>query len=154
MSLFDFELPGSRRRAINLRVRPGLQLRLPFVVLAITGVFVMLFAAHMDQAYGKLISIGIEQPWLRTLIAEQSHDFLVVSCAIGAGYVTAVLVACLSYGHRMLGPIVPIMRQIEGMKNGDYVSQISLRDGDPFADVARELNELASILRTQEKLAE
>lgn len=154
MSRRKFEMPGSRRRAVNLRLQPMLQLRLPLVVLAITALFGVGFAFHMDAAYGVLVKVGIEDPGIRALIEEQSRDFMVVSMAIGGAYVVAVLIACLAHGHRLLGPVSAIRRQIEGMKNGDYVSRLELRTGDPFSEVADDLNELATLLRIQEKRAE
>jgi hypothetical protein len=151
MGLRNFQLPGSRRRTINLQLQPWIQLRLPLVVFAITAAFSVLFAANFHQAYGKLLDIGIEQPWLRELMAQQTRNVLVVSLAIGVGYVGTVLVACLAYGHRLLGPLVPIRRQIEAMKNGDYASRVDLRKGDLFNEIAGDLNELAQLLRDQEK---
>ena len=150
MSLLDFWMPGSRRRAINLRIRPGLQLQLPLVVVAITVAFATLFAAHTDEAYGRLVHIGIDQPGLKALVADQGRDFLVVSASMGAAYVLAVLVACLVHGHRLLGPIIALRRHLEGMKNGDYTSRIALRAGDAFSDVADDLNELSGALHDKE----
>ena len=141
----------SARRAVNLRFRPGLQLRLPLIVVVLTTAFGALFAVHTEQAYGTLIRIGIDQPELRALVADQGVDFLVVSLAIAAAYVLSILVACLADSHRALGPIVAFRQHLEGMKNGDFVSRLSLRAGEPFNDVADDLNELSSILRKQQK---
>jgi hypothetical protein len=144
-------MPGSHRRAVNLGIRPGLQLRLPLVVIAITVAFAALFAAHTDAAYGRFVRIGIDQPGLKALVAYQGRDFLVVSLAMGTAYVLAILVACLVHGHRLLGPIVALRRHLEGMKNGDYSSSVVLRAGDVLSDVADDLNGLTAILRDQEK---
>ncbi len=154
MGLGKFEMPGSRRRAINLRVQPGLQLRLPIVLLTLSVAFAWLFAANTQKAYARLAKVAVEEPWLQELVAQQHHDFLVVSMAIGAAYILFVVLACLAHGHRMLGPLIPIRRQIEGMKNGDYSTRTHLRVGDPCIDIAEDLNELASILRDQEKPAQ
>ena len=84
-------------------------------------------------------------------MAEQARDYLIVSFAIGGAYVLMVLVACLAHAHRILGPLIPIRTHIEGMKNGDYSSVLRLRSGDPFVEIADDLNELASLLREQAK---
>jgi len=153
MSLRDLEMPGSRRRAINLGLRPGLQLRLPAIVVGATVAFGLLFAAHTQAAYGRFVAIGIEHPGLRALVQDQGRDFLIVSLAIGLAYVMVILLACLIQAHRLLGPVVALRRHLEGMKNGDYVSRLSLRTNDPFNDIADDLNELAAILRDQQKRA-
>jgi hypothetical protein len=151
MNLRKFQMPGSRRRAINLRLQPGLQLRLPAVVFGLTGAFGLLFAAHTNRAWGKFVQIGVDEQWLQELVAYQQRDYLMVSLAIGAAYIFTVLIACLAHGHRLLGPLVPIRRQIGGLINGDYATRTHLRDGDPFSEVAEDLNELAGVLQELEK---
>ncbi len=153
MGLRDVEMPGSRRRAINLSLQPGLQLRLPLLIFAITAGFCLLFGVHMQQAYGNLVELAIDEPWLQTSISEQRQSFAIVSVAIAIGYVVTVFIACLAYAHRLLGPLVPIRRRLEGMKNGDFSSRIYLREGDLYGEIADDLNELAQLLRQQEKRA-
>lgn len=153
MALRDIELPGSRRRAVNLRLQPGLQLRLPLLIFAITAGFSLMFGANALEAYGKMIELAIDEPWLETAISEQGQSFVIVSAAIGVAYVVTVFIACLAYAHRLLGPLVPIRRRLEGMKNGDYTSRIYLREGDLYGEIAEDLNELAQLLRDQEKRA-
>ena len=139
------------RRTINLGLRPSLQLRLPLVVLAITIVFAALFAGHSHAAYARFLSGAIKQANIEPLVAEQTLDFLIVSGVIVVGYVSAVLIACLAYSHRLLGPIVAFRRHLEALKNGDYGARIQLRKGDPFTDVADDMNELTAMLRANEK---
>lgn len=63
---FDSSFAG-RRRLVNLRVWPGLQLKLPVGLLMITLAFSALFLAHTNKAYGTLFAVGLEEPWLRAL---------------------------------------------------------------------------------------
>ena len=153
MALRDVEMPGSRRRAVNLSLQPGLQLRLPLLIFAITAAFCVLFGAHVQQAYGSMLELAVDEPWLQTSISEQGESFVIVSAAIAIGYIVTVFVACLTYAHRLLGPLVPIRRRLEGMKNGDYSSRIYLREGDLYGEIADDLNELAQLLYSQEKRA-
>ena len=39
------------------------------------------------------------------------------------------------------------------MQNGDYSSRIYLREGDLYGEIADDLNEIAQLLRSQEKRA-
>lgn len=139
------------RRTINLGLRSNLQLRLPILVLLISVAFAVLFALHSHVAYARFLSGAIRQAQIEPLVAEQTLDFLIVSGVIAVAYVSAVMIACLAYSHRLLGPVVAFRRHLEALKNGDYGARIQLRKGDPFTDVAEDLNDLTTILRTNEK---
>lgn len=51
------------------------------------------------------------------------------------------------YSHRIFGPTVPILKQIENLRSGKYDSQIKLRDRDELKDIADALNKLTEALR-------
>lgn len=147
-----------RRKSWNMLLRPNLQLRLPIYVLGLTFVFVGLLAAHTYDVYGRLFTLAITesgQPeWFERTLRAQTGDFAWVWGAIGLGYMLAVLATCIVYVHRMVGPIVPIRRQIEALKNGDYGSRIALRSADAFDDVAADLNDLTDLLAEQQQKPE
>jgi signal transduction histidine kinase len=69
-------------------------------------------------------------------------------------YIFAVLLLSVGYAHRMIGPMVPIRRQTEALKNGDYSARVTLRKRDAFSELADDLNELAQVLEEQEKTRE
>ena len=47
-----------RRKAQNMLLRPGLQLRLPAYLLLLTLGFLGLLAAHTYEVYGRLFTLG------------------------------------------------------------------------------------------------
>jgi len=144
-----------RRKAKNMLLQPGLQLRLPVYMLLLTLALLGLLAAHTYEVYGRLFALAIaesNQPeWFRRTLDAQTGDFALVWGALGLTYTLAVLTVCIVYVHRMVGPIVPFRRHIEALKNGDFSSRVKLRRGDAFEDVASDLNELAELLAEQEK---
>ena len=144
-----------RRKFWNLLQQPGLQLRLPVYVLSLTLVFVGLLSGHTYDVYGRLFELAVaesSQPeWFERTLQAQSGDFALVWGSLSLGYVVAVLVLCIAYVHRMVGPLVPMRRHVEALKNGDSSSRIHLRDGDAFRQLAVELNDLAEILAETEK---
>lgn len=151
----NFLTLNPRRKFWNALQRPGLQLRLPLYLIAITGLFVGLLTAHTYDVYGRLFELAVaesSQPeWFERTLAAQSGDFGLVWGALTLGYMLSVLVMCIVYVHRMVGPLVPMRRHVEAIKNGDYASRVHLRDGDAFHDVAEELNDLAASLAEAEK---
>ena len=147
MDLRISSIAGPRRRLIDLGFRPGLQIKLPAVLLLVTTAFAVLFAAHTREAYGFLFEIGLEDPWLRAFALEIQHDYFVVSIAIMSAYAIVVSGICLAGTHRVLGPIVVLRKHLESLQRGDYESRIRLRSGHPLCGLAAGLNDLAEILQ-------
>jgi len=147
MDLRNLIPTGRRRKLVDLRFRPGLQLKLPALLIAITAGFCLLFAAHTEAAYGALARIGLEGSGLQAFAEEIRQDYFVVSTSIALAYVFVVVGACLAGTHRLLGPISVLQRQLAELKQGRYSGRVQLRAGHPLAVVARELNELADRLQ-------
>jgi len=144
-----------RRHKINLLLRPALQLKLPAILLIVTLGFVALQVAHTQFAYGKLFEIVFEEAghplFLEDLLREQTSDYLEVTSAFSLLYILVVTILSVTYAHRMIGPMVPIRRQIEALKNGDYSARATLRKRDAFVELAEDLNELAHMLEEHGK---
>jgi len=61
---------------------------------------------------------------------------------------------CIAYTHTLLGPTVPLRRQVQSMKDGNYQARNKLRQTDAaHQGLADDLNELASILQHAQKSA-
>lgn len=148
--------PAFGRRAVHLGRRPLLQLKLPIALLGLTLAFGALFVAHTMAAWGKLVVSGAPDPWVAQLAHEIARDYLTVSSAIAGGYVLSLVLLCLTFTHRLLGPIVALERHLERLRRGHYEARLRLRAGDPLSRVADELNELGLRLgdRTRTAIAE
>lgn len=146
-------LLSDSRRAIRV-MEPVVQLRLPLALVTLTGVFVAFFVWNSHAAYRRLVELGLAQApdAFRGTVVAQTGDFLIVSSVILGAYLLAVAAICLAHTHRLIGPRVALLRQIEALKNGDYSARINLRRDDlVFREVARDLNDLAQILERAEK---
>jgi methyl-accepting chemotaxis protein len=145
----------NRRYKMNLLLQPALQLKLPALLVIITLGFVALQVAHTQFAYGKLFEIVLEEagrpPFLEDLLRDQTGDYLEVSGAFTVLYFLVVVILSVAYAHRMVGPMVPIRRQIEALKNGDYSARVTLRKRDAFGELAEDLNELTRMLEEHGK---
>jgi methyl-accepting chemotaxis protein len=139
-----------RRRKMNLLLQPGMQLKLPVILMIVTLGFVALQVAHTQFAYGKIFEIVLKEagrpPFLEKLIREQTGDYVEVTSALTLLYIVVVVILWLAHGHRVIGPMVSLQRQIEALKNGDYGARVRLRKRDAFEEIAEDLNELAQVL--------
>jgi nitrogen fixation/metabolism regulation signal transduction histidine kinase len=143
----------SRRRTLRL-LQPLVQLKLPLYLLLVTIAVTAAFAVHTYLAYDRIYeAVASYAPKaFEGLLQEQTRDFLIVSAAIGTGYVLIVVGMCVAYLHRLVGPTTALRRHIEALKNGDYSARVDLRKSDTvFLALEQDLNELAGILERNEK---
>lgn len=141
------------RRALRLLI-PRTQLMLTGFVTLISAGFAAVFAWHAYAAYAGLYAMlasSAPESFLNQ-VNEQASAFVWVSGAIGIAYVVVIVGFCVAYSSRMLGPIVPLRRRIEAMKNGDSANRVELRERDTaFQPIADDLNELGMMLEEQKR---
>jgi hypothetical protein len=141
------------QQRVSMRLlRPGTQLRLPLVLLAITLGFGLLFAAQAWFAYARFYeaAMSLAPAAFQEELRQQTRSFLVVSGGLAGLYAAAIVGFGLAYTHRMVGPTVAFRRVLAALKRGDYDSRLVLRSREPvFDEVARELNGLAEKLQRQ-----
>jgi hypothetical protein len=141
------------RRAFRV-LQLGAQIRLPLYLLLITISFVSLFAWHTHAAYAKLYEMVMSSvpESFQEQIAHQTQDFSIVGAAILGGFVLVMVGFCIAYTHTLLGPTVPLRRQVQSMKDGNYQARTNLRKTDAaHQGLADDLNELASMLQHAQK---
>ena len=139
-----------RRRSVRL-IKPGVQVKLAIYLIAVTFGFTLLLAYNGWAAYGRLFAgsgTTAPAPFERDII-EQTRPFVHASLALLGGYVIAMLAITIAYLHRVVGPIVALERHLRALQRGDYTARVTLRSSDHlYADLADQLNELASRLET------
>lgn len=141
---------NNRRQASNFAVDPKAQLRfaVPFVILfvASVGAINLIFW----QIFNYRSSMSSEAPpealaFLSTIMGQA-----VMLCSIAMLLIGALtLVLWMVYSHRIYGPMVPIRRQVDAIKNGNYDFKIVLRKSDEFKELADDLNNLALHLKSK-----
>ena len=142
-----FFLPDARR-AIGFP-QPFAQLKLPVYLLILTLAFGAFFAWHSTVAYERLYGLVISgmPDSYQVMVHEQTRDFAIVSAAILTGYALFVLGFCVAYSHGLLGPLVPLRRHIQALKDGHYGHRVELRKSDTaYLEVAQDLDDLAQSL--------
>ncbi len=147
-----FFLPDARR-AIRLP-QTVVQLKLTVYLLILTLAFGALFAWHSTAAYERLDGLLISSlpDRHRAMLRHKTRAFAVVSATILDGYAVFVLGFCVAYTHSLLGPMVPLRRHIQALKDGRYGSRVELRKSDTvYLEMAQDLNDLAQSLAAGQK---
>lgn len=144
-SLFGFD----SRRTFRV-IQPEAQMRLPIYLLLITVGFASFLAWHTHSAYSKfyaMVMTAVPESFQEQVL-RQTHDFSIVGAAILGAFVLTLLGFCIAYTHTLLGPIVPLRRHLQSLKDGNYKARNQLRASDSaHQGLAEDLNELASILQ-------
>jgi len=155
MSQLEATPEPHRRRFKNLLQRPRAQVRYILYFLA-SGTLLMILAFTfvlylLSDLVGSMAMVtglgdGVRESIQRAMISA----WIVFSIVLLIFSLLSVLTG-LIITHRIFGPIVPIMRQIDSIKRGDYTARGKLRDEDELQDVMQSLNELAEVLEKKAK---
>lgn len=141
---------NEHRKATNVLVRPGYQLRLPFYILLMTVAFIALTLVignlYLEQAYVSMIENTAQSDYLQQIITDQIAAFKKISLLILLVYSVMVIIFTSVYTHRLLGPMKPIARHLKALSEGFYSHRLNLRKNDEMHELADQLNGLAETL--------
>lgn len=140
----------NRRKASNVTVDPKAQLRFaqPFAILLVASLATINLIFW--QVFSSKGSMASSAPPEALAFLNNAMAQAVLYSSIGMlviGILTLML--WLVYSHRIFGPMVPIRRQVEALKSGNYDFKINLRKNDEFKELANELNQLADLLKAR-----
>ena len=139
-----------RRRWRNLFIQPAGQVRLMFALplIGLLAVEVLIMVLH-SVLTGRLAGLAAAVPQATGPIAESSdavRGILLVVMLIVFVCAIAFLISGLLISHRYYGPLVPMLRALNGMKEGKFDQRIYLRKGDELRELAEAINSLSESL--------
>jgi methyl-accepting chemotaxis protein len=135
----------------NYLIRPKSQLRFSLTLMSVSSIALIAIT---------FISFRIVTGFVPLLMAEAragSADlgliwpdlkFVVAICALS---MVSSLALGILYSHRFYGPLIPLLKQIEAIKSGDFSVRGRLRQSDEMKEVMTALNELAESLQNLQK---
>jgi methyl-accepting chemotaxis protein len=146
---------GAEKRSLkNIMISPKRQIRMAstFALFGLTCLIVVsfLFASLAWNLVPKIIAAsqaGANDGFDMSLFYPML-GFVAAICVVSTCFTFAIAIA---YGHRFYGPMVPMIRQIEAMKNGEFSKRGKLRDTDELKELMEALNDLASQLESVSK---
>ncbi len=136
-----------RRRAFRL-IRPGLQLRLILVFLALSATSLLLQYMLFEAS---LASIALDLPHDGAIVLEESNGMLgrilLVSFAV---FVPVTFVFGVLTTHRFAGPIYRMQKYLEQVIRGERPNDCRLRGGDELQEFCRLINDATAPIRRSE----
>ena len=140
-----------RRKARNFLLKPGIQLRLPLYILLLSFTFALLAVLfgnlYFEQTYVTLLQSTTQSEYVQRVLARQTQEFRLLAMLLLSGYVLLMIVVTVVYTHRLIGPVIPMLRHVKALQEGRYSHRINLRRHDAFMELAEELNRLAETLQ-------
>lgn len=146
-----------RRKLAEAILRPFQQYKLlawllgsTILVALLLGVFLYIAFGHM---IGTLASDTSTGNYYGELIGVQLINLFRYGGALFALYAILLTAVCITYTHRIVGPLVPFGRHIDALNQGNYSNRIQFRKNDLplMIEHAENLNKLAEELETRQK---
>ncbi len=142
-----------RRRLKNFFLKPKYQLK--YVNWLISGAFVTLvgtvgFIHYRLNKIDHLLNADADTPLANQIPVY--HAFSDITMIALAGFVTFVLFACalvLLINHRVSGPMIAIVAQIDQLRQGNYKYERKLRNKDELLPIYDAVKDLARTLDKQ-----
>ena len=142
------ETPGAPKRANRkILADPKRQMKLTLAMLAIAILSTAALTGYLLFRFSSVVAmLQNSQPdvanLLNTTIAPVLDGMLLCQAVL---WICSIFVGAV-ISNRIYGPLVPILRQIKRLTNGEYGARVKLRKGDELGEVAVALNELADSL--------
>ena len=151
--------PAEQRRLANAVWQPFVQFKLLTYMLGTTALVAVLLGAFLYYAFSDLVAAlggaGEERGYYGEMVQIQLVHLFRYCGALFVLYVLLLAAVCVSYTHRLIGPLRPFTRHVDALAGGDYASRVTLRRGDldMYVEHAEKLNRLAEHLQAREREA-
>lgn len=132
--------------------QPFLQYKLLMVLFGGSVLVAIMLGSFLLYTLSDMIGIidaeGNSNGYYGDMIGKEMINIFRYCGALFALYVVLLAAICITYTHKVLGPLDPINRHIDALLDGDYAHRIELRKNDLplIKEQAEQLNVLAGVL--------
>lgn len=138
------------RHLMNYLLQPLVQLRIGFMNICLSLIFVLLLGAYIYMKFVQFAEVVTTlteaNDEIGTMLQSYIQSVGLTAAGLGAVFVVVSLVSSIYFTHRLVGPTVAFRRHIEALIAGDYKVKTTLRARDAFTEVADSLNQLSDRL--------
>ena len=149
--------PASHKRKLaDTLWQPFAQYKLLTLMLGTTVIVAFALGIFLYLAFSNMIGIidsqGNSNNYYGDMIGTQLINIFRYCGALFTLYVIFLAAVCITYTHRVAGPISPFTRHIDALNTGNYAHRVTLRKNDLplYNEHADKLNALAITLETQQ----
>ena len=150
---------SQKRKLADAVWQPFLQYRLLLIMLGTTvvvaaGIGLFLYFAFSDMI-GIIDNQGNSKNYYGEMIGKELVNIFRYTGALFMLYVILLAAICITYTHRVAGPLHPFSKHIDELRKGNYSHRVTLRQKDLplYNDYADKLNALAGELENSKSQA-
>lgn len=149
------QAPRQRRKIAQTIWQPFLQYKLLMCLLGGSVLVAIVLGAFLLFALSDMIGIidaqGNANNYYGEMIGKEMINIFRYCGALFTLYVILLAAICITYTHKVIGPLSPINRHIDALIAGDYQHRLTLRKKDLplIQEQAEKLNTLAATLDKQ-----
>ncbi|SMF06697.1 hypothetical protein [Pseudobacteriovorax antillogorgiicola] len=141
-----------KRKFSNYLLQPLLQVKLGLYAIVLALIFclvmVWLFYANFYRFYDLVLELTDLREEVTSILDAYINEMVVWTLVATGIYFFVTVAMSIFYTHRLIGPTYAFRRHIQELSKGNYKSRVLLRKADAFAEVAEDLNQLATQLET------
>lgn len=147
------QLPRQKRKVAQTIWQPFLQYKLLMYLLGGSVLVAIVLGSFLLYALSDMIGIidaqGNSTNYYGQMIGKEMINIFRYCGALFMLYVILLAAICITYTHKVIGPLKPINRHIDALVAGDYEHRVMLRDKDLplIKEQAEKLNVLAAVLK-------
>lgn len=147
--------PRQKRKVAQTIWQPFLQYKLLMYLLGGSVLVAMILGSFLLYALSDMIGIidaqGSSNNYYGEMIGKEMINIFRYCGALFVLYVIFLAAICITYTHKVIGPLKPINRHIDALVAGNYQHRVMLRDKDLplIKEQAEKLNVLAAALNKQ-----
>lgn len=144
---------SDRRTLRGLFIKPRQQLKYSFMFMGGGMMILCLFIAVVIYSVNRTLfalesAYGMD-PSVAQTIRQALTSTLSISCVLSAVLAAFSFVIGLQLTHRIYGPLIPLQRHIDELRNGNFSSRVHLRKNDEMLELQEGLNSLATALESK-----
>lgn len=143
----------NRRTVLGTAVNPAKQIRYAFLFVGGGMLMLTVFIAATIY-YIRETVVAFELAYrldheVTAALMDSLTGMLTLAFMVAAVFSILSIVLGWQMSHRFYGPVIPLLRHIEELRNGNFSSRVKLRRGDELMELQEALNGLAEMLEAK-----
>ena len=142
-----------RQRTKGMLVRPRQQFRYAFLMVAggilVQSIVIASAAFLMNHTISGVIEMHTLEPSVGSALTQMVNISFALLAVLSAAFALVAVLIGVRLSHRIYGPMVPFLRHIEHLMQGNYGVRMNLRRTDDMVELKDALNNLAETLENK-----
>lgn len=119
-------------------INPRFQYKFCLVVCTFALIASLVYPWTIYDIYEKIILMN---PADSQFLNGNRADLLRILGFVQLGIMALIFIICIFISHKIAGPLYKVQKYLQGIRNGETITNLWFRKGDNFPEIAEEINE-------------